>query len=180
MAVLDIRGTHGSGKSWVVHQLLAAQPHVSIDEDGKQIGYHLPGIDTAVVGKYENVCGGCDQIATADEVCRRARLFHSKYRHVLLEGILVAHTFKRYSQLATELGDYVFCFLNTPLKTCIARVLARRKAKGNAKPFKPDNLIKDWHNIWDRVQRQCREAGHIVKVLDYRDPLKTVLEIIHG
>ena len=26
MAILDIRGTHGSGKSWVVHELLRRHP----------------------------------------------------------------------------------------------------------------------------------------------------------
>lgn len=180
MPILDVRGTHGSGKSWVVHRLLGAQPHNDIEEGGQHLGYYLPGIDLAVVGRYSTKCGGCDGVGSADEVVRRVRRFAREYRNVLLEGILVAHTFKRYSSLANELSPlpYHFCFLNTPLKTCLARVKARRLAKGDERPLKPDNVVGDWHNIWEGVRTKCVAAGHSVVILDYRDPLKNLLELL--
>lgn len=180
MAIMDVRGTHGSGKSWVMKQLLAENTNGSIIRDGKHVGYHLPDLDAAIVGRYDTDCGGCDGIKTADEVVRRVRDFSSVYRHTLLEGILVAHTFSRYSALANELPNYRFFFLNTPLENCIARVRARRRRAGNVKELDPGNVVRDWHRIWGRLRLQCAEAGHSVTILDYRDPLAPIKEILNG
>lgn len=180
--IIDLRGTHGSGKSWVVHQLLERYGRESLVDGEVTIG-HLtfpPERSVAVVGTYGNACGGCDGIKSADEVCRRVGLLATRYRNVLLEGILVSHTFKRYSALAHELQHfgYTFCFLNTPLKTCIARVQSRRLARGNEKPFDPKNVIGDWHNIWETVRPKMVAAGHRVEILDYKNPLPRILELL--
>lgn len=180
MSIIDIRGTHGSGKSYIPHTILQNYNSQPIMEDGVEIGQFVPSLDLAVLGQYRTVCGGCDGIKTADEVVRRVQLFSSEYWNVLLEGILVAHTFKRYSELAIELSvrNYFFCFLNTPLKTCIARVQARRLEKGNTKPLNPTNVIGDWHNIWKTVRPKCVAAGHNVKVIHYQNPLEQILELL--
>jgi len=175
MTVIDIRGTHGSGKSWCMHQLLDQYEHQPITEEGKHIGYTLPDLEAALVGKYATVTGGCDGVGTADEVVRRVRLFASQYRYVLLEGILVSHSFKRYHELALEVGDYRWLFMSTPLRNCIARVRARRRARGNLKPLSPHNVIKDHVSVWTNIQRKARDAGHRVVVVPWRDPLPTVL-----
>lgn len=179
MAVIDIRGTHGSGKSYIVHQLLGAFPGTPIlDDDEQIIGYYLEDIETAVVGKYTTDCGGCDGIKTADEVVRRVKLFHGSegVKNVVLEGILVSHTFARYSALAKGLEDYRFLFLDTPMEVCIARVQSRRLARANRKPFNPRNLVKDWHCIWGKVRVKCQEAGHKVVVVSWQNPVDVVLE----
>ncbi|MFA5376282.1 MAG: hypothetical protein WC455_11110 [Dehalococcoidia bacterium] len=180
--VLDIRGTHGSGKSWIVHTLLGKYDHAEIIEEGKLIGYHLQKVDVAVVGKYTTACGGCDQVGSADEVVRRVRLFCESYKFVVLEGILVSHTFRRYDQLAMDLEGgghrYRFFFLNTPLKVCIDRVQSRRDRSGNTKPLDPKNIIKDHASVWRRVQSAMRESGRDVTVLDYRVPMPTILGAI--
>ncbi len=180
MAVLDIRGTHGSGKSWIMYRLLRKYRHTLIKEDGERLGYHLKSIDTGLLGKYATTSksGGCDCISKADEVVRRVRLFAKHYHHVLLEGIFVAHTFQRYSDLAKELEDYgyTFFFLNTPKKRCIQRVRERRERQGNLKPPNTENLEENWHRIWERIQPKCVAAGHDVVVLDWKRPLVKVLE----
>jgi hypothetical protein len=161
--------------------LLATYPHTDImGGNGRTLGYHLGGVDAAVVGRYNRVCGGCDGIATADEVVGRVRMFAGRYRHVVLEGILVAHTFRRYSALAKDLKGYgyKFLFLDTPLQTCIARVRTRRRARGNTKPLDPKNVINDWHGVWGRVQEQCHACGHDVVLLDHRDPLPAVVALL--
>lgn len=177
MSIIDIRGSHGSGKSWIVHQILGDQRE-NIMENGKQIGTVALKYDCAVVGWYRSTCGGCDLIKHPDDVVRRVKLFATQHRHVMLEGILVAHTFKRYSNLATEMGDYHFMFLNTPLATCIQRVEARRLARGKTEPFNPRNVVNDWHNIWESVREKCLDAGHLVTILDWKNPLPPVLEIL--
>jgi predicted kinase len=175
MSILNIRGTHGAGKSFIVHQLLKA-PHEAIGD----FGYHIPQYDCGVVGKYSTTCGGTDGIKTADEVVQRVRLFANTFRHVVFEGIIVSHTFQRYSELAKELEDkdFWFLFLNTPLEVCLERVKARRLERGNEKPLNPSNLVKDHHVIWNKVRKRCLEHHHQVKVLDWEDPLPQVIELL--
>lgn len=180
--IIDVRGTHGSGKSFVVHELLRknkAEDYFEDPED-KPIGHFLPEIDAGIVGRYDRTCGGCDGVSPVAEIVRRIRLMHDECTHVIFEGILVAHTFQRYHELAQELGDYHFCFLNTPLKKCISRVKARRRAKGNDKPLDPKNIIKDWNCIWGTVRIKMRDAGHNVHVIDWKDPVSQVEKLIYG
>jgi hypothetical protein len=183
MAVLDIRGTNGSGKSWIMHQLLDKYSHLcnNVYRSGKSlpVGYSLgykPHFSLGIIGRYNSVSGGCDAVGGPEEVVSRVKMFDKLHDYVLLEGLLVSHTFKRYSQLASELEDYRFLFLDTPLKVCIRRVRSRRLARGNTKPFNPQNVIKDYNQIWVRTHRNLRDAGHTVKVLDWKDPLPQVLQ----
>lgn len=181
MAILDIRGTHGSGKSTIARTLVHEyDPSPILDEQKRHLGYHLKKLGCAVLGKYDNVCGGCDGIGSADEIVRRVRKFATEFRHVVFEGILVSHTFKRYNDLAIELAkhDYRFLFLNTPLRNCIARVMARRYKKGKKGPFDPKNVIKDHKNIWEIVRGKMVDAGRNVTVLNWEDPMPQVLEIL--
>ena len=187
--ILDIRGTHGSGKSYIAHQLLSygCEEIVGYNEYKKKetiLGYSVPSLDLAVVGKYETQCGGCDGVGSSDEVCRRVRLFASIYKHTVLEGILVSHTFDRYNRLAQEMKEaghtYLFAFLDTPLEVCIERVKARRKAKGNDKELNPNNIIRDHHNIYTVVRGKMIKAGRTVTDIFYHDPMTQVLELLNS
>lgn len=173
MSILNIRGTHGSGKSWIVHQLLK-QPHEEVGE----FGYWIPEWDCGIIGRYSNVCGGCDQIKSANEVVSRVNYFARTFKHVVFEGILVSHTFKRYANLAGELYDFWFLFLDTPLEVCLSRVQARRLERGNEKPLDPTNVIKDWHCVWERVQQKCRDQQLNVMVLNWQNPIPQILEML--
>lgn len=185
--IIDIRGTHGSGKSWVMHQLLKKFDHEAITGycEHKQkemtLGYYLPEPDAAIIGRYSNQCGGCDGVGSAGEVCRRVRMFSKQYERVLLEGILVAHTFKRYSELAEEIEEdptqvYKFLFLDTPLEVCIERVKARRIERGNTKEFDPKNVIHDYRSIWERTRKKMQDSEHYVVEVPYKKSLQTVLK----
>lgn len=187
MAIVNVRGTHGSGKSWLVHQLIAVgggEPIVDPEVKGRAgvLGYHVPKYDLAAVGTYANVCGGCDAVKTMDEVVRRVRLFAAQYRNVLFEGIIVSHTYTRFSALAHDLraqGHSVYwAFLNTPAKTCVARVRARRLAKGNRKPLDTKNIINDYNGIWGRCRKKALEDKHDVRVIDWHRPLQALVELL--
>lgn len=187
--IVDIRGTHGSGKSWLIHQLLDRYEHeprynrkITKSKKPKLVGYVLPDIDTYILGPYKNVCGGCDQLGSPDFICDQLRDAATTYTNVVLEGILVSHAYKRWIEMSKELKDheYLFAFLNTPLKKCIARVKGRRLAAGNHKPLNPDSLIKDHNQIWVRVQAQMRAANRNVTVLKWQDPLTPVVNLLEG
>ena len=176
--ILDIRGTNGSGKSWVVSQLLEVGFNYPILENGKQIGSIVPSLDLCVVGKYTETGGGCDGLrGGVVEVERLVRLLHRRHGNMVLEGIMVSQLFGRFERLARELHDYRFLFLDTPLEVCIERVKARRLTKGNTKPFDPEkNLVRDFNRTRFIVKGKLERAGHTVKMLDWRNPFDAVLK----
>jgi hypothetical protein len=201
--VVDIRGTHGSGKTHVMRTLLGMTPWESYVGPGRaskkgpvkdrHLGFTSDEWNAAIVGNYDpaKTSGGCDIIQDPEEVVRRVVHFSTARRLVFLEGILVAHTFQRYNDLAVELEgvgggpfdeptglEYRFYFLDTPLDLCLERVRARNASSeaGNVRPFREDNVRKDHHNIWDLVRAKCLRAGRNVRILDYRRPVEQLVE----
>lgn len=62
--ILNIRGTSGSGKTWLIRRIMEelGPPEPIISAEGeKPDGYLLQG-NIRLVGSYENVCGGCDAV----------------------------------------------------------------------------------------------------------------------
>ncbi|GAG56093.1 unnamed protein product [marine sediment metagenome] len=166
--IIDIRGSHGSGKSHIVHSILHNKVQHSILRDDLLVGIFVPELSLAILGDYSVNCGGCDQIRTADEICQRVREFAGmkEVKHVLLEGILVAHTFQRYSDLANEMDEYVFCFIEVPLVECVRRVRARRVERGKKPDFDLFHITADHKRIHQRLPTKFIEAGHRVVYID--------------
>lgn len=196
--VIDVRGTHGSGKTSVMRALLGmgtwedVRGEARSSKDGPLRDCHLGHLsrawDAVLVGKYaaDKAMGGCDGVYSPHEVCRRVRLFSAAHRLVFLEGILVSHIFGTYSKLASELEaggladdpvQYRFYFLDTPLETCLSRVQSRRAASARTagRPFDDTNVRRKHADIWTSVRRKCRDAGHRVYELDHRDPVRQIL-----
>lgn len=113
-AVIDCRGTHGSGKTTLIRTLLTRENWEPIIGEGqatkngplkeRHLGFSSRKWDAAIVGMYQldSTSGGCDMLFP-EEVVRRVKLFTQRYRLVFLEGVLVSHTFERYNNLAREL-----------------------------------------------------------------------------
>lgn len=61
--ILNIRGTSGSGKTYLVRQIMEAlgPPKPILDVEDRVEGYELRG-NIRVVGSYERECGGCDTL----------------------------------------------------------------------------------------------------------------------
>lgn len=181
--IIDIRGTHGSGKSTLVRLLLrkyGGGVPILDDYTGEHLGYSLPEINCGVIAKYTQYGGGCDGVKNADEIVRRVRLFAKQFSRVVLEGILVSHTYTRYANLAAEFapGEYRFLFLNTPLEKCIERVERRRLAKGNTKPLNPKNIKKDYRVVWENLRRRAIAAGLNVQEVNWKQPLPHLLKAL--
>jgi hypothetical protein len=181
--IINPRGTSGSGKTTIIRGIMDHYPAVipifDNENQRKPIGYQLtshPDIkSTYVVGSYENVCGGCDSIKTQDEICDRVRRF-APLGHVLVEGLLMSHSFSRYRALALELKpitDYVFAFLDTPLPLCIERIQSRRDARGATTPLNTTNTTQKWHDN-RRVFQKLKESGMDARWLDHTNPVEIV------
>ena len=183
--VFNPRGTSGSGKTHLVKSLIS---HFGIKTrflkpgTKRTNGYVLRN-DTYVMGSYEITCGGADTIKTQDEVCQRVLKASKKYSHVIFEGVLVSDVFGRYLDLSKNVQPgavYVWAILDTPLELCIKRVIERRVARGNDKPFDPKK-----HTIprYEKVQRGLKKAineGQLVVLLDHRRADEQAIEIIRN
>lgn len=184
--VLDIRGTHGSGKSTVPLTLLKDCSHRPwwghpLTYEGKEqlLGYYIPELNLTIIGRYETACGGCDGIPTQSEI--KARVAEaSKTGHVLLEGILVAHTFGPWEEYSRPWGaNWKFLFLDTPLEECVARVNARRAAAGKGPLADPKNVVRDHARIW-ALRAKFKEAGRTALWVNNETSIADVLEVLNA
>lgn len=188
--IIDIRGSSGSGKTWIVRRLLQRYPHTPLmgtDPTRKRnpslLGYEIPKLKAVVIGPYEDKAntGGCDSIKTPEEVCRRIREFSKKYKYVILEGLLVGKCFQRYADLADEIGrkQYTFCFLDTPPETSLQRIADRRAKVGNLAPFNPKNFWVDYRaGVSARTKLIAGNYTHVI--LRHQNPLPQVLKLLNA
>lgn len=186
--VLDIRGTHGSGKSTVPLDLITKYAKTvrkwvgkPLTYEGKEqlLGYYIPELNLTIIGRYETACGGCDGIKTQEEIKVRV-LTASANSHVLLEGILVAHTFGPWEEFSRPWGpNWKFLFLDTPLAECITRVNARRAMAGKGELADPKNIIRDHARIW-ALRAKFKEAGRVALWVNNETSIADVLEVLNA
>lgn len=163
--LLNIRGTSGSGKTYIVRELMKYYPRIApvfnndrtdvIQYDGQ---YRLPkarkqpllysmnrddGPPAILLGHYEGACGGCDTISSLDTIFGLAREAAEAGNDVIFEGLLVSAEFNRSDAL---FGDFPHTVLRlaTPMEQCVASIQSRRDARGDERPLNPKNtLLKD-------------------------------------
>lgn len=184
--IVNIRGCNGSGKTTIVRRFLDKLPNQSLGgKPGRPAGYVVDasswGIQKSVfvVGSYENACGGADGINTQEEIADRVLKAHP-LGHVLVEGLLMSKSSDK-GHVAPILKDNgaIFAFLDTPWDTCLERVLARRKAAGNDKPFDPDKTMRSAYEQCHRSHELLTIAGgYDVRWLDWQDPVSGVVNYL--
>lgn len=133
--IINIRGTSGTGKSSVVRRVMTLYPQKTrIKKEGRRqpLGYILEGFGPrplAIPGHYETDCGGCDTIATYEEIYDLVRQAHAAGHHVLYEGLLISGEYARVVALHEEGYAPQVIALTTPVEEAIQRVNARRRAQ---------------------------------------------------
>ena len=184
--VINVRGTSGSGKSTIVRGIMAMGATViPIGEDRKPDGYIVTGPlfkrSTYIVGPYVTACGGCDQIATQDEICDRIRAY-AGLGDVLVEGLLMSHSFARYAALDRELDKQgihcIWAFLDTPLEVCLDRVRARREERrlatgGEFKELNVKNTTDKWNDnkeVYQKFLKKNSKDWKLVPKFGYSGP----------
>jgi hypothetical protein len=182
--IINVSGTHGSGKSTLVGMIKdlfeVADPIQYSPPKKKPYGYLCRGgehglQETYILGSYETPTGGCDTISKVEDMYETIRI-NAFDRHVLFEGILAQHSTSRYLEVAKQFKT-VSIVLATPVDVAIASVMERRAERGNDKEFNPSNVHKEWKAVESRRKRLV-EAGLEVHLLDREPAFAKVLELL--
>lgn len=176
--IVNIRGTSGAGKTTIIRELMEKYHHEDVIVAKKVIAVLINWSDPIyVIGRYDNVCGGCDTIKTQDETRRRITKF-CRQGHVLYEGLTIGNGYaKNLAHHRRMKVPFAFATLDTPLGTCISRVKKRRKAAGNTKEFNPENTEKLFFANLRFIQRQVYDKANPV-VLNHKQPTKELIHLL--
>src|SRR5690242_7858549 len=167
--IINIRGTNGSGKSTLVTSLMRTYGTVSLEVEGKAIGYYSNSLSAYFVGRYATACGGCDTIKTQAETKQRVADW-SQSGDVIFEGILVSTIFGPWLEFSKNHGGMIWAFLDTPLELCLERIQIRN----GGKPIKTDQVKAKWEGML-RIADKARTAGERVIVIDHRSPAESLM-----
>lgn len=141
MSVVVIRGTSGSGKTWIAEQVIAACGGITAAEqiplgdpdvapaEWKTGAYVWKDPPVTLIGRYNATCGGCDTLSwkgAADVIEKFAIQQAAKGQNVLFEGLMVSsYGVERLKRIP----GLTVVYLATPLEDCLASVNKRRATR---------------------------------------------------
>jgi hypothetical protein len=174
--IIKIHGCSGAGKTTMARELLKHARTVDVVEkdNGKHEAYacHFPEYDVPVIllGSYQNNCGGMDTISSALDAIKLVHAY-ADIGHVVHEGLLQSTYYGKMGEDSKQFGDnYIYAFLDTPLMTCLDRIVARRQANQSTNKFNPD-LTRDKYLTIERLRDKLPAMGHKVFVVKHQEPL---------
>lgn len=176
--IVNVRGTHGSGKSTLVRSVLRSLPDAIPVWDPTRrrrnpVGYRSG--ELSVVGPYVGEeAGGCDSLSAADVIFPLVAQWAST-GDVLFEGITAQHSTGRLVELA-KTRDVHVVLLATPLEECVSSVEARRAARGQG-PFNMENVAREARIAASSCER-LRGAGVAVETLGRAEALARVRQLL--
>jgi hypothetical protein len=144
--IIKIHGCSGAGKTTAVRHFMAAGVYRPIRNTlGKVEAYVDDKAENFVLGSYESNCGGMDTVGSAKEVIDLVDLY-APMGNVVFEGLLQSTYYGAMGTHSQKYGDnYIYAFMDTPIETCLERVIARRKANGTTRALNPQ-LTRDKHD----------------------------------
>lgn len=184
--ICNLRGTSGSGKSTVAFTLLKNYPNEELKgSDGKVKGYRVDASEAGVkapiyiIGRYTTACGGLDTVPTQLDAAERCVKAWQSGGHVLAEGLLASAAGPKGALTAgiQETGAAVFAILDTPFELCVERVLGRRAARGDERPFNPKNTNDKYTQTHSTAKALRAAGGYDVRDIRHTHAFKDVLAI---
>ncbi len=171
--IVQIRGTSGSGKTWLIYKLmehLNAQP---ILRDDEKIEGYLLDQNIRVAGRYTTACGGMDTIRGKEDGEALIRKY-AELGHVFFEGLLISGVWGRWYKLAQDYpGQYLWLFMDTPLEKCHEQVMIRN----GGKPISMKNL-EGKHRAVKSAYKKAEAAGEKAVWIDHTRPWEHLLEVL--
>jgi hypothetical protein len=187
MNAFNLRGTNGSGKTYVATALLARSNARPFEHTTKKSGKIKPliyrgelfNLPFYIFGSYETYCGGCDTIPSVHIV---AELLDRHLRNpsnpglVFYEGLMISHMLGTVGNIAHLYNSrHVMAFLDTPIEVCIERVRSRRAERGNIKPFDPNRTLVGDYKAVKQAKQNALRAGFAVVDIDHTLAVDEVL-----
>jgi len=179
--IINLRGTHGSGKSTIVRKVMEKgefQPHF-VEGRKRPLAYYDHLKTLFIPGHYEKDCGGCDTILEVEHVFDIVKNAAGQGWSVLFEGILAQHSAPRLIEVAKLFPPVIVIILTTPLEACVKSVLERRAASGNDKPLNQDNIRREFRSV-ESAARRLRGEGLDVRSLSRNEAFDLCLKELYG
>jgi len=179
--IINIRGTHGSGKSTLVRRIKELYADVTptmLAGRQRPIGYICrPGLDSPmrqlfIPGSYETPTGGCDTISSIEQIFDLVKLYRENQCAVLFEGIVAQHSAGRLLDLHMIHPVKVIA-LSTTQDECVASVMQRRADRGQTDEFDPKNVIKEFKSVLSSSKR-LKNDGLPVEFMTREDAFQFV------
>lgn len=127
-----------------------------------------------VLGRYTTVCGGMDTVTDAATRLAMVERWCTKAERgslVLFEGLFTGNTYGAMGELSERSAvPWIYAFMDTPFDVCVQRVLTRRQARGDDRPFDPAKGGKGIELVYRKclsVARRAAEHGHSVYNIDH-------------
>jgi hypothetical protein len=199
--VLNIRGTNGSGKTTLARSFLAMHheggrsPDFDLvrfpsptkrdpDRMGGVPGYGRAHDRTILVGPYHTACGGLDGIASFD---RQRLSIRSAIRrgasYVVAEGVLASTVYgswAAFDDAVSAAGNaFAWCYLDTPVEVCLARIRERQRAAGREREIK-EGLVHDKVAAIARTRERAIADGRMVYDLPWEIAEDAIWSLVRG
>lgn len=185
--IIQIRGTSGSGKTWVMREVMNRLNYLKpvyvptwAGKKRRQPLYYYSGTDrVAVLGHYESTCGGCDNVGSARHVFELIEKVRESEEAVggdcsiVCEGLLLSEDSKWSSQLV----DLHAFFLATPVEKCLEQIRMRRLEAGNSKPLKEDNT-RNRVAVIERARIKLIDSGAVCRRVSAKQAPREVLKLL--
>lgn len=194
--IIQVRGTSGCGKSWIIHQLMkelvpfpaesSQALWIPVKARWKNKKRRIPlyyvtklhnNKIVAICGGYEAICGGCDNVGSAKHVFWLYAKIRESFPqcHIISEGLLLSEDTK-WTIKAQEMGwDPKAIFLTTEIDTCIQQINDRRKAVGKMEPI-PESNTRRRVEVINRAKVKLKNAG----VWSHAYPTNATINLIKG
>lgn len=185
--IFNIRGTSGSGKSFLVKRIMQTYTYKEpyFREGRKQPFYYMMrSVDRdlpqlGIIGHYNTACGGCDTIKLMDDVVAIVRNLSDEGNHVIFEGVIFSTEYPRTSKMIQDGLPLVVINLTTSLEECIEGVNARRFERNpNLEPVNPANTTRRV-GIINRCNERLTLAGGVVLNMDRDQAYRFIMEQIN-
>lgn len=189
--IINVRGTNGSGKSWILHKLIhhmgGLKPVQSIKQksnSNKQLAVGrcrkvIKGKKVYIVGIYNKSSGGgCDMISNQPKIYELVAKY-SKRGHVVLEGLLMSGMCGSLTEMSSKVdAQVVWAVLDTPWEKCYKATLLRRHLKGNFKFLNVHKHMIRKHMSVVSSAKFALKHDEYVKVLDHTQAFDQILEML--
>lgn len=190
MKIISIRGTHGSGKSWVAREVMKrhGDPVETIYQSGsKKVAGYLFGSQKPhlfVAGGYKEgvSTGGCDTMKDIRYVEQLVLDQANAGHNVLYEGIRVGGGHSKWIDLAwaNKQHKFLYVMLNTSLTQCWENIRNRRALAG-LPPADEKKVGVGVEDMYRRSRRQVdhfRHAGFQVDLLSSEEAVIRIINLL--